>query len=66
MRFQKNFPARKGISAEESGAIRVDLVCGNGPGFWLHMQQAYDLWHAEQRLAGKLDKIPAHGPGSAA
>jgi len=47
-------------------AVRLGRFCGNGPGFWLRMQQAYDLWHAEQRLAGELDKIPAHGSGGVA
>ncbi|MBN1567157.1 MAG: HigA family addiction module antidote protein [Acidobacteria bacterium] len=39
-------------------AVRLGKFCGNGPGLWLRMQQAYDLWHAEQRLAGELAKIP--------
>ena len=39
-------------------ALRLGKFCGNGPGLWLRMQQAYDLWHAEQRLADELTKIP--------
>jgi antitoxin HigA-1 len=39
-------------------AVRLGKFCGNGPGLWLRMQQAYDLWHAEQRLADELSKIP--------
>ena len=39
-------------------ALRLGKFCGNGPGLWLRMQQAYDLWHAEQRLAKELAKIP--------
>ena len=39
-------------------AVRIGKFCGNGPGLWLRMQQAYDLWHAEQRLANEIDKIP--------
>ena len=39
-------------------AVRLGKFCGNGPGLWLRMQQAYDLWHAEQRLANELAKIP--------
>jgi plasmid maintenance system antidote protein VapI len=27
------------------------------PGLWLRMQQAYDLWYAENRLADELSKI---------
>jgi addiction module HigA family antidote len=41
-------------------AVRLGRFCGNDPGFWLRMQQAYDLWHAEQRLHDELEKIPAH------
>jgi addiction module HigA family antidote len=39
-------------------AVRLGKFCGNGPGLWLRMQQAYDLWHAEQRLANEVAKIP--------
>ncbi len=39
-------------------AVRLGKFCGNGPGLWLRMQQAYDLWHAEKRLAAELAKIP--------
>ena len=41
-------------------AIRLGKFCGSGAGLWLRMQEAFDLWHAERRLAGELDKIPAH------
>ena len=41
--------------------LRLDRFCGNGPGLWLRMQQAYDLWHAERRLRAELEPIPAHG-----
>jgi len=43
-------------------AVRLGKFCGNGPGLWLRMQEAFDLWHAERRLARELDKIPAHTP----
>ena len=39
-------------------AVRLGKFCGDGPSLWLRMQQAYDLWHAEQRLANELTKIP--------
>ncbi len=39
-------------------AVRLGKFCGNGPALWLRMQQAYDLWHAEQRLATEIGKIP--------
>ncbi len=38
-------------------ALRIGKFAGNGPGLWLRMQQAYDLWHAEQRMAAELSKI---------
>jgi addiction module HigA family antidote len=38
-------------------ALRLGKFCGNGPGLWLRMQQAYDLWHAERRLADELAAI---------
>jgi antitoxin HigA-1 len=54
------------VLAETSGvspemAVRLGKFCGNGPGLWLRMQQAFDLWHAEQNLREELGKIPAHG-----
>jgi len=39
-------------------AVRLGKLCGNGPGLWLRMQTAYDLWNAEQELADQLDNIP--------
>ncbi len=42
-------------------AVRLGKFCGNGPGLWLRMQQAYDLWHAERQLRAELEKIPARG-----
>jgi len=42
-------------------AVRLGKFCGNGPGLWLRMQQAYDLWHAERHLRAELGKIPARG-----
>lgn len=39
-------------------AIRLGKFCGNGPGLWLRMQQAYDLWHAQRRLRGEVERIP--------
>jgi addiction module HigA family antidote len=41
-------------------AVRLGKFCGNGPGLWLRMQQAYDLWHAERRLAKEIERIPSH------
>ena len=38
-------------------ALRLGKFVGNGPAIWLQMQQAYDLWNAEQRMAEQLSKI---------
>jgi antitoxin HigA-1 len=38
-------------------ALRIGKFAGNGPGLWLRMQQAYDLWYAEQRLKDELSEI---------
>lgn len=38
-------------------ALRKGKFAGNGPGLWLRMQQAYDLWHAEQRMKDELSRI---------
>ncbi len=39
-------------------AVRLGKLCGNGPGLWLRMQQARDLWQAERDLAETVKKIP--------
>lgn len=41
-------------------ALRLGKWCGNGPGLWLRMQQACDLWEAEQAIARELAEIPSH------
>lgn len=38
-------------------ALRLGRLASNGPGLWLRMQQAYDLWYAEQRLHEELTRI---------
>ena len=38
-------------------ALRIGKFAGNGPSLWLRMQQAYDLWHAENRMKDELSKI---------
>jgi addiction module HigA family antidote len=50
--------ARSAITAEM--ALRLGRFCGNGPGLWLRMQQAFDLWVAESKLRNKLNQIPVH------
>ncbi|MGE5506538.1 MAG: HigA family addiction module antitoxin [Actinomycetota bacterium] len=41
-------------------AVRLGRFCGNGPGLWLRMQQAHDLWLAEKALAEEIKSIPCH------
>ena len=41
-------------------AVRLGKFCANGPGVWLRLQQTYDLWHAERRLANAVARIPSH------
>src|SRR5690348_1456751 len=46
---------RKGFTPEM--ALRVGALAGNGAGLWLRMQQDFDLWHAQRRLATELRAI---------
>ena len=39
-------------------AVRLGKFCGNGPGLWLRMQAAYDLWHTERRMREEIKRIP--------
>jgi addiction module HigA family antidote len=39
-------------------AVRLGKFCGNGPGLWLRMQAAYDLWHTERRMRAEIKRIP--------
>ncbi|MBV8426357.1 MAG: HigA family addiction module antidote protein [Hyphomicrobiales bacterium] len=39
-------------------AVRLGKLFGDGPGIWLRMQQAHDLWHAERELAEEVKSIP--------
>lgn len=38
-------------------ALRIGKFVGNGPGLWLRMQQAYDLWYTEKQMKKELSKI---------
>ncbi|HYX25768.1 MAG TPA: HigA family addiction module antitoxin [Thermoanaerobaculia bacterium] len=49
---------RSAVSPEM--AVRLGRFCGNGAGFWLRMQTAHDLWHAERKLREEIQKIPKH------
>jgi addiction module HigA family antidote len=46
-------------------AVKLGHVLGNGPGIWLRMQQAYDLWHAERSVDRSRLKV-LHSPSKAA
>jgi antitoxin HigA-1 len=48
--------ARSAVTPEM--AVRLGKLCGDGPGIWLRMQQAHDLWKAERDLADVVKKIP--------
>ncbi len=41
-------------------AVRLGKFCGNGPRLWLRMQQSFDLWKANEKLADELAQIPQH------
>ncbi len=38
-------------------ALRIGKLVGNGPGLWLRLQQACDLWRVEQCLKKELGEI---------
>lgn len=38
-------------------ALRFGRLFGKSPDLWLRMQQSYDLWHAERRIAADLKAI---------
>jgi addiction module HigA family antidote len=39
-------------------ALRLGKLCGDGPGIWLRMQVAYDLWRAGREHAAEIERIP--------
>jgi antitoxin HigA-1 len=48
-------------------ALRIGKFAGNGPGLWLRMQQAHDLWYAENNMAeelSKIDTVKSNRPGA--
>ena len=49
---------RSAVTAEM--ALRLGRFCGNGPDLWMRMQQAFDLWEAQNHLSGALARIPVH------
>ena len=48
------------VSITPHMAVRLGKVCGNGPGLWLRMQQAHDLYLAECALEAEIARIPSH------
>lgn len=46
------------IAVSPEMAVRLGKFCGNGPGLWLRMQAAYDLWHAEKEMRAEIKRIP--------
>ena len=38
-------------------ALRIGRLAGNGPGLWLRMQQAYDLWHTERQMKKSFPRL---------
>jgi antitoxin HigA-1 len=48
------------ISITPHMAVRLGKFCGNGPGLWLRMQQAHDLYLAEKALQAEVARIPSH------
>jgi addiction module HigA family antidote len=53
------------VSVTPHMAVRLGKFCGNGPGLWLRMQQAHDLWKAERALKEELEQIPNHANDAA-
>lgn len=39
-------------------AVRLGKFIGNGPGLWLRMQAAFDLWHAERDQVSTVNVVP--------
>ncbi len=41
-------------------ALRLGKFIGNGPGVWLRMQNAHDLWETKKEIARDLSRIEQH------
>jgi addiction module HigA family antidote len=50
---------RQAVTPEMSA--KLGALIGNGPDFWLRMQQKYDLWHIQQEIGSRLRRIEAAG-----
>lgn len=54
--------ARNAVTAEM--ALRFARLVGGPPELYLHMQEGYDLWHAQRRLATVLKRIEPVEPAA--
>lgn len=57
-RLQSILDERSAVTPEM--AVRLGKFCSNGAAFWLRLQNAHDLWHAERALEDEVRKIPSH------
>ncbi|MES9858912.1 MAG: HigA family addiction module antitoxin [Sedimenticola sp.] len=55
--IHKILAEKKSITPEM--ALKIGKYVGNGPGVWLRMQQAHDLYIAELTIAEELKNIHA-------
>jgi antitoxin HigA-1 len=46
---------RRGVTP--STALRLARYFGNSPGFWLNLQQRWELYHAQRQEANELSRI---------
>ena len=44
-----------GVSADMD--LRLSKALGTTPGLWYGMQADYDMWHAQRRFRGKVERI---------
>lgn len=56
--LHKILAGKRAITAEM--AVRLGKFCGNGPGLWLRMQVAHDLWVAKRALSKEVERIQTH------
>lgn len=54
-RVNKLVNQKKGITS--STALRLSKFFGNSPNFWLNLQNAWEIYHAQAAEAEQLEKI---------
>jgi antitoxin HigA-1 len=54
-RLRRILSQRAGVTPEM--ALCLGKFLGSGPGLWLRMQEAHDLWHAERALRDEVARI---------